>query len=310
MTLPFGLPRRLRRLSGSHALVDGIPFALPINSEDSPALMAAFSVDADAAQALLPGQELHALRLPNGRGVLLITVIDYRTTDIGPYVEFSVALGCTHGPRSWPLPLAALCSRRSGLGQYVWDLPVSSRISVKGGKGIWGMPKHQANLDFRVDDRTMSSQYDLDGELCLRITVDRPRRWKVPLRNLGAVNWCQFRGMLMKSSIYFSDDAEIALGREASAQLLIGPHPRMDPLRTLDISSRPFFTATLPHSHGVLDDHLEAWFLTGTGPAAALEPPAAGGYEGLESVVGLDNDTSWLDPPRAAGRLDRVEATP
>ena len=40
---------------------------------------------------------------------------------------------------------------------------------MKGGKGIWGMPKHQANLDFRVDDRTMSSQYDLDGQLCLRI---------------------------------------------------------------------------------------------------------------------------------------------
>jgi hypothetical protein len=299
------LPRRLRRLSGATSLVDGIPYLLPINSEDSPALMAAFSVDAAAAQALMPGEELHALRLPNGRGVLMITVIDYRTTDIGAYIEFSIALACTHGSCPWPAVPAALLMRRSGLGQYVWDLPVSSRVSVKGGKGIWGMPKHQANLDFQVDDDTMSSQYDLDGELCMRITIDRPggwpNGWRVPLRNVPAVNWCQFRGMLMKSSIYFSDNAEVALGRKASAQLLLGSHPRMDPLRDLDISSRPFFTAALPDSHGVLDDHYEGWFLTQSEPdpagIAVMAQP-----EGLESVVGLDNDQSWLPPPTAGGR--------
>jgi hypothetical protein len=51
---------------------------------------------------------------------------------------------------------------------------------VKGGKGIWGMPKHRANLDFRVDDRTVSSQYDLDGELAMRITIPRPRHAWLP----------------------------------------------------------------------------------------------------------------------------------
>ena len=40
-----------------------------------------------------------------------------------------------------------------GTGQYVFDLPVCSEISVKGGKGIWGMPKHQANLDFIIPIR-------------------------------------------------------------------------------------------------------------------------------------------------------------
>jgi hypothetical protein len=291
------LPRRFRRQSGRHALVDGIPYVMPINSEDSPALMAGFSVDGDRAAALLPGNELHLARFPNGRGILLVTVIDYRTTDIGPYVEFSIALACTHGARPWPLLPAALLMRWSGLGQFVWDLPVSSRVSVKGGKGIWGMPKHQGNLDFRVDEGTMSSQYDLDGRLCVRISVERPAKWKVPLRNVGAVNYCAFRGMLMKSSIYFSDDAEVAIGRRAGGQLLLGDHPRMDPLRELDISDRPFFVATLPHSHGVLDDHLGGWFLTST---AALDPGSP--PEGLESVVGLPNDTSWLDPPAASGR--------
>jgi hypothetical protein len=290
----MSLPVRQRRQEGRYALADGIPFQLPVNSVDSPALMVGFSVDGEAAQRLLPGNELHLLRLPNGRGVLMVTVIDYRATDIGAYVEFSVAFAVTHGPRAWPLPLAGLLMRRSGLGQYVWDLPVSSRISVKGGKGIWGMPKHQGNLDFRVGDTEMSSQYDLDGRLCMRVTVQRPGL-RVPLRDIGAVNYCSFRGMLWRSSIYFSDRAEVSVGPKARAQLLLGDHPRMDPLRELGISEDPFFTATLPHSHGVLDDHFEGWFLTSGEPVT--DAP-----EGLETVVGLPNDTSWLDPPTAAGR--------
>ena len=76
---------------------------------------------------------------------------------------------------------------------------MSTEISVKGGKGIWGMPKHQANLDYVVGDRTVSSQYDLDGSsFVLRITIDRPQRIRLPL-SIAAADYCQFRGLLMKS---------------------------------------------------------------------------------------------------------------
>ena len=291
------LPDRQRRLAGRHAMVDTIPYVMPVNSEDSPALMAGFTVDFHAASALVPGEEIHLVRLPRSRALLLVTVIDYRTTDIGKYVEFSIAFACTHGARPRGLLRALVLQRRSGTGQFVYDLPVSSTISVKGGKGIWGMPKHQANLDFRVDDLTMSSQYDLDGKLCMRITVERPSFPTVPLRDFGAVNYCAFRGLLMKSSIYFSDRVEVGIGPFARAQLLLGDHPRMDPLRTLDIAASPIFTACLPHSHGVLDDHFEAWFLTGDAAFDPEHPP-----EGLESVAHLPNDESWLPPPTAAGR--------
>ncbi|MDQ1417132.1 MAG: hypothetical protein QOF81_2745, partial [Acidimicrobiaceae bacterium] len=73
-------PARLNRQAGRHALVDGIPFTMPVHSEQSPALMAAFTINADRAADLMPGNELHPFRLPNGKGLLLITVIDYRNT--------------------------------------------------------------------------------------------------------------------------------------------------------------------------------------------------------------------------------------
>jgi len=270
--------------------VDGIPYELPINSRASPALMAAFTIDARAAAALLPGNEVHPLRLRGNKGVLFITVIDYRDTDIGPYIEFSVAIACTHGKKPAPPLLPLLFQKHYGLGQYVVDLPVSTEISVKGGKGIWGMPKHQANLDFRIGEQTISSQYDLDGKLAVRIEIDRPGKAWLPLRASGA-NYCQFRGMLMKSLIYFHGKFAFRLGKKASARLTLGDHPRVAPLKKLGVSPKPFFTGFFPASSGVLDDHFECWFLSYKELPAALP-------EGLESVVGLGLSQQWLSPPK------------
>ena len=99
------VPERISAETGRYSLVDGIPFELPVASHHSPALMAAFSIDANQAEKLLPGRELHPLRLPGGRGVLMITVIDYTSTNIGKYIEFSIAIAATHGLR--PSPAAA-----------------------------------------------------------------------------------------------------------------------------------------------------------------------------------------------------------
>ncbi|MET7458005.1 acetoacetate decarboxylase family protein [Streptomyces sp. NPDC005574] len=287
---PSPFPRRQRRIAGRHALVDDIPFVLPVNSADTPTLMAAFPVDRRAAARLLPGGELHPLALPGGRGLLVITVVDYARTDIGRYIEFSVALACTHGPRPAPSLLPGLLRGSFGTGQYVVDLPVSSEISVKGGKGIWGMPKHRASLDFRVQEHAVSSQYEDDGRLGMFIEIDRPPATRLPLR-MAAVNYCAFRGMLMKSSVYFEGDADIAVGRRARARLVIGDAPRVAALHGLGIGDRPLFTCYLPSTRGILDDHFESWFLTSERPGHTFGEP-------LQSVVGLGQSQEWTAPPR------------
>ncbi|WP_224366104.1 acetoacetate decarboxylase family protein [Hyalangium versicolor] len=292
------MPRRIKQQTGRFSKVDGIPYELPINSRSSPALMAAFTLDVRKAAQLLPGNEVHPLRLWGNKGALLVTVIDYRDTDIGPYIEFSVAIACTHGRKPAPPVLPLLFQKHYGLGQYVVDLPVSSEISVKGGKGIWGMPKHQANLDFRIGERTISSQYDQDGKLAVRIEIDRPGKAWLPLRASGA-NYCQFRGMLMKSFIYFRGKFAFCLGKKASARLTLGDHPRVQPLKQLGLASKPFFVGFFPQSSGVLDDHFEAWFLSH--PQLPESQP-----EGLESVVGLGLSQKWLAPPSAEDRQPTV----
>jgi hypothetical protein len=291
----MGVPGRIDDETGRYSLVDGIPFQLPVASHHSPALMAVFTIDADAAAELLPGRELHPVRLPGGRGVLMITVIDYTSTNIGKYIEFSIAIGATHGRRPAPALLPLIFQGRYGMGQYVYDLPVSTEISVKGGKGIWGMPKHQANLDFQIGPRSVSSQYDLDGELAMRITIRKPHWTGLPL-HMGSVNFCEFRGMLFKSSIYFHGKIGVSAFSKKAADLVIGDHPRTAPLKKLDIGSRPLLSAYFPASAGILDDHFEGWFL-------AFDEPPANRPEGLETVAGLGLSEAWLPPPTADGRV-------
>ena len=286
----MAIPARLRNQAGRYALVDGIPFQLPVSSQQSPALMAVFPINAEKAKALMPGHEIHPLRLGK-KTFLVITVINYRITVIGKYIEFSIAIACTHGPKPAPMILPLLFLKRYGTGQFVYDLPVSTEISVKGGKGIWGMPKHQASLNFLVDDRAVSSQYDLDGQLAMKIEIDRPKDSPFPIA-MGGVNYCQFRGLLMKSYVYFKGTPGFHLFKKGSAKLTIGNHPRLQPLKGLEISPDPIFTAYFPKTSGVLDDHFECWFVS-------QEQPPKQQPEGLESVVDLGLSEEWPPPPKS-----------
>jgi acetoacetate decarboxylase len=291
------LPARLRRQAGRHALVDGIPFELPIDSERARALMAAFPIDAERAAEALPGDELHPLRVWPRRGLLVITVIDYQATDIGRYVEFSIGIACTRGARPAPPLLPALLGRLYGTGQFVYDLPVSTEISVKGGKGIWGMPKHQAYLEFEVEPRRAASRYWLDERVAVEIEVRRPRFGGLPLASTG-VNYSAFRGMLFRSWIHFRARAELNPPLSRAARLEIADDPRVARLKALGIGRRPLFAAFLPEVRGALDDHVEGWFLS-------YEEPPAVAPAGLESVVGLGLSRAWLPrPKRAESRPD------
>jgi len=282
---------RLEREQGRYSLVDDIPFQMPVSSRKTPALMAAFPINREKAARLLPGNELHPFRLWS-KGLLLVTVVDYRETVIGKYIEFSVAIACTHGRRPSPRLLPVVFQKLFGLGQFVVDLPVSSEVSVKGGKGIWGMPKHRANLRFDILEKTASSQYDLDGQFCMKIEVAKRNAW-LPL-NTGGANYSAFRGMLMKSYVYFKGNAGMSLFKSGAAKLTVGDHPRVQYLKDLEIEPDPVFTAWFPETRGLLDDYFECWFLTYDQRPDPARPP-----EGLPSIVNLGQSQEWLDQPFA-----------
>lgn len=286
----MGIPGRVKKYTGRYALVDGIPYTMPVEARHSPALMAGFFCDYQKANDLLPGNELHPVKYTNGKAIFIVTVIDYRQTSIGKYIEYSIALACTRGSRPAPALLPAVFMGLYKTGQFILDLPVSSEISVKGGKGIWGMPKHKANLDFKIENDIVSAQYEKDGQFAFRIEIDKPKGWHLPLR-VGVTNYSHFRNMLMASYIYFSSKARIRLGKKATGRLFIGDHPRTRYMRELGIESKPFFTLFMPEANGVLDDHFDCWFMTYKDKPEKVTP------EGFESVAHLGLNENWLPPP-------------
>ncbi len=256
--------------------------------------MAGFLCDFDKARELLPGNELYPVKAFGGKAVFIVTVIDYRHTTIGKYIEYSIALAVTRGRKQAPAFLPAVMMKAYKTGQYILDLPVSSEISVKGGKGIWGMPKHKANLDFIITDKQVSAQYEKDGQFAFRVEIDKPSKTNFPV-NISATNYSHFRNMLMASYIHFKSKAGIRFGKNATGRLFIGDHPRVKHLRGLHIQSKPFFTMYMPEADGILDDYFECWFITYNEPPSKVTP------EGFESVINLGLNEEWLPAPSFTG---------
>jgi hypothetical protein len=123
----------------------------------------------------------------------------------------------------------------------------------------------------------------------VRIEVDRPWFEGIPVA-MGTSNYCAFRGMLMKSDVYFRAHAGFNLPFTRSARLELGGHPRVRALKDLDIAERALFSGFFPETRGILDDHVESWFLSET-------TPPLGPFEGMESVVELGQHHDWLAPP-------------
>lgn len=292
----MAIPRRQKEIEGRHSYVDGIRYEMPINSWEASAMIAAFPCNYQAARAMIPEAYVHPFRF-FGRALLVVTVIDYRKTDIGSYIEYSIAIACTKGRNPAPMLLPAVFQKSYGTGQFVFDLPVSSEISVKGGRGIWGMPKHQANLDFCTGRAWASSQYDLDEKMVSRFDLRRPTRIWAPM-NMGAANYCQFRGMIMRSFIYFKGKAGVHFLRPDAARFILGSHPRADQIRKLEHRPSPLFAAYIPDVQGVLDDYFDCWFI------AQKHRPEAPLGEGLETTYPLGFSQDWLAPPARDPNFD------
>jgi hypothetical protein len=283
------IPRRLQQYEGRYSLIYDIPFQVPIATRDAQAQMACFTCDYEKVNDLLPGNELYAVRLPNGRAVLVVAVMNYLDTNIGKSVEYSIGLTCTKGLSQAPRVLPLVLQKTYGTGQFIVDLPVSSEISVKGGIGIWGMPKHQAQLDFKVTDELITSQYEENREFAFRLEIERPTSWNFPFR-LSAVGYCAYQNMIRTSYLYFNGIGKFNIFKKAKGRLFIGDHPRVAPLKGLDIDGDPFITMFMSKATGILSDYSESWFITYDKPPAKMP-------EKLVDFEGLSLSQEWLDPP-------------
>lgn len=128
---------------------EGQVFKAPFFIRDANVMGAFFLCDYVEAQALT-GPSFKPVRLPFGKAIFAIHSIEYHDTDIGSYNEVALAI-VVQRPGTGLLQRARSLHSllKAQFHAYIFELPVTTKLSVAGGKGLLRYPKHLADITVR-----------------------------------------------------------------------------------------------------------------------------------------------------------------
>ncbi len=196
--------------------------------------------DADAIAARLP-DDLTPVRLPGGRGLLLLLAVDYLDNPLGTYDEVVVGLAARPvGMRGGPL-VGLTDVLRGRTGVWIEHMAVSQPFTRAAGEAIWGYPK---TLDDIAMDHAGSRARTTWGRDERRIlTVEQPTAGVLPAPPLPVTTYTRIDGTTMQTGLRA---AARGVGVAVSgARVDLGDHPLADDLATLGLDRRPLAAAWL-----------------------------------------------------------------
>ncbi len=109
--------------------IQGRPITFPMEVADFDAATFVFSVPADAAQALLPG-DAFTVMASDGTAQLVVALCDYHDNPWGDYLEIS--LGFLARPAG---------ASDDVMGSFVYRMPVDQAFTCQAGNDVMGFPK-------------------------------------------------------------------------------------------------------------------------------------------------------------------------
>src|SRR5689334_4572501 len=123
--------------------IDGRSIVFPMEVTSFNALTIGYSVPADAATALLPGDAFEVVELADNVAQLIMSLCDYRENPWGDYNE--VNLGFLARPAGAPA---------DEVGSFVFRMPVDQPFTCEAGNQVMGFPKtvEQIDVTYRADE--------------------------------------------------------------------------------------------------------------------------------------------------------------
>jgi hypothetical protein len=134
---------------------------MPIRIRTATQHMAMFSVDADAAQAMIDYSGLEVCRYRPSKAVVVLMLMHYVDGDLGQYLEYGTNV-MVNPPGSHAKGLKALQSAAA----LIHHLPVDQSFTLQAGRAIWGYPKVLADFTVR-DGHHFGFDVSIDGQFAV-----------------------------------------------------------------------------------------------------------------------------------------------
>lgn len=202
---------------------------VPMTVDDAVGGLTVVAGDADVISSRLPA-DLRPVRLPGGRGIVLLLAVHYLDSPLGDYDEVVVGLAARpHGS--------------ARVGAWIEHMAVSQSFTRAAGEQIWGYPKTLDELAFDHGSTRASCSWARDGREILRI--EQPTTGRVPAPPLPVTTFTRMDGRTMATSL--RADARGVGVRARASEVELGDHPVADDLRELGVGGRPLAAAWLSH---------------------------------------------------------------
>jgi hypothetical protein len=205
--------------------IQGTPITFPMEVDRYHAATMGFSVPADVATSLLPGDAFVVTELEPGRAQLLISLCDYRENPWGDYNE--VNIGFLARPAD---------AEPDVLGSFIYRMPVDQEFTCEAGNKVMGFPKVVTRIDAEYTDERVTFRLWDDGVVALTVSVPRVESVESDERSvsssysyLDGVPYATPLAIDMTSGPVPADDVE----------LVLGDGPIADELRRLGLPTAP-----------------------------------------------------------------------
>ncbi len=123
---------------------------------------------------LLPDSRFTPAQVLPGVGAITLTALEYYDTDIQPYNEFSMGV-VLNFPYYQPVPGYNLLRQLFAqiINVYIWHLPVTTEIALRGGIDFYNYPKFLADIDFSDTEKRITCDLVRDGEQILTMSGEK-----------------------------------------------------------------------------------------------------------------------------------------
>ncbi len=240
-------------MTASQHTIAGTVITMPVQIRKAEQHMAMFSVDADAAQALIDYSGLRVCRYLPGRAVAVLMLMHYVDGDLGQYYEFGTSI-MVNPPGASPGSNASGPRALGSAGAFIHHLPVDQPFTLEAGTKIWGYPKVMADFTIR-DSRRFGFDCRVDGQLVVGMDFSPGLPFRLTPRQQGQRSYSHRDGVTRETA--FEHTLDGVRTRLGGVRMWLGDHPYAKELASLGLPKRAMLSSSVEHVQMTFGDARE-----------------------------------------------------